>query len=136
VPDEPHAADGAVGGLPFSPLQYQNTANRQLVGVEFYLDGFPATPPTPAKDLLAFRSFLRALTIPPPRAAGVAMVAPPRVLLLWPGVVTMECVIASVELQYKQFGVDGSVLVYTATVTFEEVLDVRASVVGAFEELA
>lgn len=126
----------AVPGLPFSPLQYQSTANRQLVGVEFYCAealarGYPESP-----DILSFQSFLRELTIPPPGAVGVASVAPPKTLLLWPGVITMECVVTSVELQYKQFGVEGAVLAYTATVTFEEVIEFGGSVVGALAELA
>jgi hypothetical protein len=49
------------------------------------------------------------------------------VLFIWPSVVTIECVVASVELQYKQLAVDGTVLVYTASVSFEEILDARVT---------
>jgi hypothetical protein len=42
-------------------------------------------------------------------------------------VLTVEAVLAGVEFQYRQFGVDGEVLVYTATVTFEEILDARVT---------
>lgn len=44
--------------------------------------------------------------------------APPRVLFIWPEVVTVECVVASVEFQYRQLAVDGTVLVYAASITF------------------
>ncbi len=53
--------------------------------------------------------------------------APPRTLFIWPGVLTIETVLTELEFQYKQFGVDGSVLVYTATVSFEEILDIRGT---------
>jgi hypothetical protein len=38
-----------------------------------------------------------------------------------------QCVVASVEFQYKQLALDGTVLVYTATVSFEEILDARVT---------
>jgi hypothetical protein len=53
--------------------------------------------------------------------------APPRVLFVWPGVLTLESVLASVEFHYKQFANDGSVLVYTAVVGCEELLDARVT---------
>ena len=34
---------------------------------------------------------------------------------------------ASVEFQYKQLAVDGTVLVYAASVSFEEILDARVT---------
>jgi hypothetical protein len=34
--------------------------------------------------------------------------------------VTLECVVSSVEFTYKQLAVDGTELVYAASVTFEE----------------
>ncbi|MCA3010775.1 MAG: peptidoglycan-binding protein, partial [Myxococcaceae bacterium] len=58
---------------------------------------------------------------------GVLPTAPPRVLLIWPNVVTIECVVASVDFQYRQFAVDSTLLAYAASVTFEEVLDRRVT---------
>ncbi|WP_426749899.1 peptidoglycan-binding protein [Myxococcus sp. Y35] len=117
----------AVPGLSHQVLQFQGTSNRQLAGVEFYLDAFFATQQADTSNIMAFRAFLRALTVPPAGTEGVLATAPPRVLVLWPGVLTVECVVASVEFQYRQLAVDGRVLVYTATVTFEEVLDTRVT---------
>lgn len=116
-----------VPGLSHQPLQFQSTSNRQLTGVEFYLDRFFASEQPAAPDILQFRGFLRALTVPPRGAEGVAATAPPRALVIWPGVITAECVVASVEFQYQRFGADGSLLVYTATTTFEEILDTRVT---------
>ncbi len=117
----------AVPGLSHQVLQFQSTANRELSGVEFYLDRFFAAEQPGDVDILDFRAFLRALTVPPQGTEGVAATAPPRVLFIWPEVVTVECVVASVEFQYKQLAIDGSVLVYSATATFEEILDTRVT---------
>jgi hypothetical protein len=117
----------AVPGLSHQLLQYQSTGNRQLPSVEFYLDRFFASEQADAPDILGFRSFLRALTVPPAGVEGVPALAPPRVLVIWPSVLTIEAVVTEVEFGYRQFAADGSVLVYTATVTFEEILDARVT---------
>jgi hypothetical protein len=105
----------SVPGLSHQVLQYQSTGNRQIGGVEFYLDRFFASRQPGDPDILQFRSFLRALTVPP-----AAMLAPPRTLIIWPKVITVETVLTDLEFQYRQFGVDSSVLVYTAVCGFEE----------------
>jgi hypothetical protein len=108
----------AVPGLSHQVLQFQSTANRQLSGVEFYLDRFfAAEQPGDVFGALG----------PPEGTEDVAATAPPRVLFIWPEVVTVECVVASVEFTYKQLAVDNTVLVYSASVTFEEILDTRAT---------
>jgi hypothetical protein len=108
-------------------LQFQSTSNRQLTGVEFYLDRFFATEQPGDPNILEFRAFLRALTVPPVVTEGVLATAPPRVLVVWPNVLTIECVVASIDFQYRQLAVDSSVLVYAAAVTFEEILDTRVT---------
>lgn len=117
----------AIPGLSHQVLQFQSTGNRQLSGVEFYLDRFFAAEQPGDVDILEFRSFLRALTVPPEGTEDVASTAPPRVLVIWPEVLTVEAVVTDVEFQYRQVGVDGTVLVYVATVTFEEILDARVT---------
>jgi hypothetical protein len=117
----------AVPGLSHQVLQFQSTSNRQLAGVEFYVDRFFATEQPGEPDVLDFRAFIRSLTVPPAGTEGVVDTAPPRTLFIWPEVVTVETVVTDVEFQYRQLGVDGRVLVYAATVTFEEILDVRVT---------
>lgn len=113
----------SVPGLSHQVLQFQSTGNRELCGVEFYLDRtLPGAP-----NLLNFQAFLRALTVPPAATEGVAQTAPPRCLFLWPGVMTIETVLTSVEFSNQRFAVDGSPLVVTATATFEEILDLRVT---------
>lgn len=117
----------AVPGLSHQVLQFQSTSNRQLAGVEFYLDRFFAIEQPGEPDVLDFRAFIRSLTVPPAGTEGVVDTAPPRTLFIWPEVVTIETVVTDVEFQYRQLGVDGRVLVYAATVSFEEILDVRVT---------
>ena len=116
-----------VPGLSHQVLQFQSTSNRQLTGVEFYLDRFFAAEQPGDPNILDFRAFLRALTVPPASTEGVLPTAPPRVLVIWPKVLTLECIIASVDFQYRQFAVDSTLLAYAASVTFEEVLDRRVT---------
>ena len=78
-------------------------------------------------DILEFRGFLRALTVPPKGADGVPATAPPRTLFVWPTVLSIETVLTDLEFEYRQFAADATVLVYTATVTFEEILDARVT---------
>ena len=116
-----------VPGLSHQILQFQSTGNRQLSNVEFYLDRFFAAEQPAHPDILDFRRFLLELTVARPGSETVLATAPPRVLVVWPKVLTIECVIASVEFNYRQFASDGALLVYTANVSFEAVLDVRAT---------
>jgi hypothetical protein len=116
-----------VPGLSHQVLQFQSTGNRQLSGVEFYLDRLFALQQPGEPDILEFRSFIRALTVPPPATQGVIETAPSRALIIWPNVLTVETVVTDVEFQYRQLAVDGTVLVYTATVGFEEILDIRVT---------
>jgi len=117
----------AVPGLSHQVLQFQSTANRSLAVVEFYLDRFFATEQPGEPDIIEFRSIIRALTVPPSGTEGVVDTAPPRTLFIWPEVITVETVVTDVEFQYRQVAIDGRVLVYAATVTFEEILDVRVT---------
>jgi hypothetical protein len=114
----------AVLGLSYQPLQYQSTSNRQLPGVEFYVDKFFAAQAPGDPDIDDVRNFLRALTVPP---ASAEMAPPPRVLVIWPKVLVIETVLTELEFQYRAFAGDGSALLYTATCAFEEILDARVT---------
>ena len=97
-----------VPGLSHQLLQFQSTGNRQLSGVEFYLDRFFAKEQSDDADILDFRGFLRALTVPPKGAEGVPATAPPRTLFVWPTVLSIETVLTDLEFQYKQFAGDAT----------------------------
>ena len=114
-----------VPGLSHQLLQYQSTSNRQLSSVEFYLDRLFAAAQPGHPDIAEFRNFLCALTVPPAAAQSVTAAAPPRVLVVWPSVLTMVGVVTDVEFQFRQFASDGAALVFAATCSFEEILDTR-----------
>lgn len=116
-----------VPGLSHQVLQFQSTGNRSFQGVEFYLDRFYAREQPGQPEILGFRNFIRALTVPPEGVQGVVDTAPPRTLVIWPNVLTVEAVVTQVAFHYRQFSVTGNVLVYTAVVTFEEILDTRVT---------
>lgn len=117
----------AVPGLSHQPLQFQSTGNRTFAGLDFHLDRRFAQAQPGSPEILEFRAFLLALTVPPSGTEGVVQTAPPRTLIIWPGLLTVEAVLTEVEFSYRELAVDGTVLIYTASVEFEEILDVRVS---------
>ncbi len=128
---EVHWSRAAPLGLGHQVLQYESTGNRALGGVEFYVDRFFARAVESDPDVLAFAEFMRALTRPPEGSVDVASTAPPRVLIVWPNVLTIETVVTELELKFTDFAQDGSVLVYTATCSFEQILDIAQSITPA-----
>ena len=115
-----------VPGLSHQILQYVSTGNATLP-VEFYLDKFFAAQVQGEQDpdILDFKRFLQALTVPTGGAEDVVGGGPPRALFIWPGLISLTCVLTNLELQYQQFNRQSSVLVYRAKTTFEEIRDVR-----------
>ena len=114
-----------VPGLSHQVLQYQSTGNRQLQGIEFYLDRFFAEKQN-SPDIMEFRDFLLALTVPAVDNAGFVSSSPPRTRFIWPKLFSLEAVLTSVEFQYRRFAKDGSVLIYAAVCDLEEIRDMRS----------
>jgi hypothetical protein len=113
-----------VPGLGYQPLQYESTSNRQVPSLEFVLDQRFSPSDEGAAHILRFRTFLLAFTKP---VVPEIPSAPPRVLVVWPHVLTLEGVLSDVEFRYQALTADGSVLAYVATCTFEEVLELRGA---------
>ena len=59
-----------VPGLSHQVLQFQSTGNRQLSGVEFYLNKFFSTAQSADLDIMEFRRFLRHTCSETRRAIG------------------------------------------------------------------
>jgi hypothetical protein len=101
-------------GANHQPLQFTGTGNVQLIEVELTFDrSFDGATDA---DLMRVRSFLDATTMP--SAPGAP---PPSLLLVWPGVVTLEVVVTSVDQQIRSFAVDGTPVAITATLALEQV---------------
>ena len=107
-------------GLGYQVLQFGGTANRQLPSIELTFDRFQIGADAPSVETV--RAFLGALVAP---AVATAPSAPPHVLFVWPALLSIEAIVASVDLAYRQFAADGSALVFAATIALEEVLEAR-----------
>ena len=114
-----------IPGLSHQVLQFVSTGNATLP-IEFYLDKFFAgSVGAEDADILNFKRFLQALTVPSAGAEDVVGGGPPRALFIWPGLVSLTCVLTSLEFKYEQFDVFGDIVIYRARTTFEEIRDVR-----------
>lgn len=109
-----------VPGLSFQPLQYEGTTNRTIKGFEFIFDRLIAAE-RDAPDIREFRSFMRALTVPPAGSGPGPHPAPPHVLLIWGEVVTLEAVVLDLEFHYRLVDPLGGVRAYTAICNLEAV---------------
>lgn len=114
-----------VPGMSHQPLQYISTGNRVVGPVQFQMDRLVAEATQDSPEILDFQQFIEALTVPAAGTGGPADTRPPRVLIVWPGVMTVEAVVTSADFLFIDFGEDASALAYVANVTFEEALDVR-----------
>jgi len=114
-----------IPGLSHQVLQFVSTGNATLP-VEFYMNRFFAGQiQAEDADILDFKRFLQAFTVPSSGAEDVVGGGPPRALFIWPGLVSLTCVLTSLEFKYEQFDTFADVLVYRARTTFEEIRDVR-----------
>jgi hypothetical protein len=113
----------SVPGLGHQPLHYGGTGNRRLADLELIFD----RRTHPYADLEAARQFLDALLVP---VRTTVPAAPPRVLFVWPKLVSLEVATESVELVHEHFAVDGSPMAMTAKLAFEHVVEMRALAAG------
>ena len=111
-----------VPGLSHQPLQFVNTNN-----AKFTLElNFEVLDDTTDIDQIHYsRRFLQSLCYPQQGAEDIAGGGPPRVLFVWPNVVSLTCVITSLSFKYGRFNVDGMPIQFTSKVALEEIRDVR-----------
>ena len=112
----------AVPGLSHEPLQYSHTSNLKH-GLTLTFDALDPTY-DPARILLA-RRFLQSLCVPRQAAQDIGSGAPPRVLFVWPNLISLTCVITSLGFKYSRFRLDGTPTLFTVKVALEEIRDVR-----------
>ncbi|HET9621803.1 MAG TPA: peptidoglycan-binding protein [Kofleriaceae bacterium] len=111
-----------VPGLSHQPLQYVQTHNTKFT-VELYFEA--QDPTTDLDQILRARRFLQSLCYPRRGAQDVLDGGPPRVLFLWPTVVSLTCVVASLGFKYSRFNLEGTPVQFTAKLSLEEIRDVR-----------
>lgn len=110
-----------VPGMSHQPLQYTNTGN-QAVTLDLYAVGNTEGQRVLIED---FRRFLQSLCYPKGDAGTIDDGAPPRVLFVWPNVWSWTCVITGLRITSTQFALNGRISRYVASVTLEEIRDVR-----------
>lgn len=110
-----------VPGLSHQVLQYGNT-NNLSIPLELWWDGRRSLA---FQKLHADRVFLFSLCYPQQGDDPVAGNGPPRVLFVWPNMITLTCVMAGVKFNHSKFNYQGQSYMATATVTLEEIRDFR-----------
>lgn len=110
-----------IPGMSHQPLQYSNTGNE---GLQFDLYSVGHTPGE-RERVEDFRRFLQSLCYPKGDAGTIDDGAPPRVLFVWPRVWTFTCVITHLRFVHSQFTVGGQISRSMASVTIEEIRDIR-----------
>ncbi len=115
-------------GLPHQRLAYQGNTN-PTVALEIYVDKiFLDQANQRSIDVVDFKKYLQALMLPVEGDGLTVGSAPPRVIFAWPNVVHFTAVARSLVFQNRTFSQEtAEVLIYTATLTLEEVRDVRLS---------
>jgi hypothetical protein len=111
-----------VPGLSHQPLQFVNTGNAKFT---LELNFEAQDPTTDLEQIHLARRFLQSLCYPRRGAEDVIGGGPPRALFVWPGVISLTCVLTALSFKYGRFNLDGMPVQFTAKVTLEEIRDVR-----------
>ena len=115
-------AKKTVVGQSHQVLHYVATENN---GFDFTLFFDARTEEQAARNMKA-RIFLQAICFPRRVMAGNSPGgAPPRLLFIWPQMVSLTAVINSVEFTYSQFASSGVPITFVAKVQLEEIRDFR-----------
>ena len=119
-----------VPGLSHEVLQFSHTGNHGFPLALF----FRAMSPEEMAAMHRARRFLLSLAYPMGEAQDVAGGGSPRVLVVWPRMLSMTCIVRRVAIRHTLFNAQGRSRVYTATVQFEEIRDFRISSEEVFED--
>jgi hypothetical protein len=111
----------AVPGLSHQVKQFGNTLDVTFDFELFYrvADGGP----TELKRVLDARTFLYAACHPRSQTSTLNGAGPPRLLFVWPGLISLNCVITGLAFKYTMFNTNGNPIAYSAKVTLEEIRD-------------
>lgn len=113
----------AVLGLSHMPLQYSQTGNLVL---PFELAFRVFDDRGNRQDDLAYaRRFLYSLCFPSRTAADVTSGAPPRVLFVWPTLLTITAVVTELSWKHTLFNKSGTPIHSAAKITVKQIRDVR-----------
>jgi len=111
----------AVPGLSHQVKQFANTLD-----VTYDFELFYRVADGGAKELKRVRdarTFLYAACHPRAQTSGLNGAGPPRLLFVWPGLISLNCVITQLTFKYTMFNKSGDPIAYNAKVTLEEIRD-------------
>lgn len=114
-----------VPGLSHTRRHFINTDDVKFDFELFYhcLDG---SGPKGLEGIQEDRKFLYSLTHPW-RADGINRGGPPRVLFIWPKLISLSCQITNLAFNYTMFNNQGAPVAWKAKITMEEVRDAFVS---------
>lgn len=114
-----------VPGQSHVPLQFKNVSNTTFP-LDLYCSEYMDAGKLNSLD--DHSRFLQSLCYPDYDANNVLEGAPPRILVIWPNVLSMTVVIRSLGIKYTHFSIeDGHPTRFTAAVKVSEIRDVRLS---------
>jgi hypothetical protein len=117
-----------VQGLSHQVLQFEHTENWTAT-FKLAFDALSAsTQRGISSDIVASRNWLQSLVYPKRGAGSIAQGAPTRVILFWPGMVSLVAVVTKLKFENKRFSWTGLNLAATwfiCSITIEEIRDTR-----------
>lgn len=108
-------------GMSHQELQYLNTTNLTIPMEFFFLSRDPATHEGGAE----VKRFLYSFCYPVAGADAIVGGAPPRALVVWPGVLSLTAKLTQLNINNQRFNRHAEVVQFTANCQFEEMRNVR-----------
>lgn len=105
-----------VPGLGYQPKHYVSTTN-SVISMELFYRALDATQ---LAQLYSTMNFIRSL-LSPVATESVGRGGNPRVLVIWPRVLSMVCTLSAVAERFVKFSHEGHVMIARARVEFEEI---------------
>lgn len=113
-------------GHSHEPLQYSNTSNVSFAfDLAFSCWDDRASPVQMAKIIDNAQRFLQSLCYSKRGGQDIVSGAPPRVLFVWPKLVSLTARIEEIEIEDTDFNVEGASIRFTASIKLEEIRDAR-----------
>lgn len=119
-----------IPGMSHQVLQYSHTTNEAFTLELFWR----ATSRDELERIARARRWLKSLMYPPSGAEDVAGGAPPRVLVVWPGMLSMQCVLGQLRFRHEMFNKFARSRVYTASAQCMEIRDVRLTMEDVLDD--
>jgi len=119
-----------VPGLSHQPLNFSHTGNETFIMTL----RFRAQDQAELDRIHTARRFLKSLCVPVGGADDILGGSPPRVLLVWPQMISMTCILRSVQFTHRIFNRQAKSVEYVAEIQMNEIRDFRITSQEVFED--